>query len=156
MGLLDSLEALDGDALRRTFPIGIGSLWESATHMYGAESGWLGVLEASADRDFEFDTAFAGLGELREAWGELDSDWDEFLGSQDNESWDRVIVRESSVRQMTYRFTVLDVSLHVCTHAVHTIAQCRNMIRGCGVEEQALNDLIFYADERLRLSEAER
>lgn len=144
--VLDSASGLDDVALRRSFPIGIGSMWDSLVHMYEAESGWLVVASGDADHDFAIEPP-ADMGRLIEAWSVLDGRWDAFLGGLSEADLDRVITRQSRMLGRAIRFTVADVCLHVCTHAVHTLAQCRNMLRGCGVESQPANDQIFYAIE---------
>lgn len=148
--LLDTMQSMQPEDLNRTFEIGMGSLWESAVHMYGAERGWLATLAENPDHDFELSESLSDLEGLRELWESLDATWMDFINKQSGDDWERVIVRESKIRSMTYRFTVFDVAIHVCTHAVHTIAQCRNMMRSCGVESLPLNDFIFFADDSLK------
>jgi uncharacterized damage-inducible protein DinB len=140
--VLNGMEGLDEGDWRREFAIGVGSLWGSLVHVYGADRGWLQTVSSDPHHDFAMDVP-VGISGLRAAWAEVDGGWDAFLGGLGEADLDRVIVRNSRLRNQTYEFRVGDVCLHVCTHAVHTFAQCRNMLRGCGVEEQPSNDLIF-------------
>lgn len=144
--VLDGIEGLSHADREREFPIGMGSLWKSVVHVYGADLGWLGVLERDPDHDFSMDTP-ADLASLRAAWAALDARWDVCLDALDDAKLDEVITRNSAQMNTTYHFRTGDVCLHVCTHAVHTMAQCRNMLRSCGVEEQPKNDLIFCPGE---------
>ncbi len=143
--LLESAGKLSEDQLRRTFPIGQGTIWKSLVHLYAAEYVWLEALhgneQALAPGDVagklpgnqEGEGGVLTLGDLAAKWSALDVRWQAYLADLEPEGLDDVVYK---VRSLGGRFAFrrLDILLHVCTHAHYTVAQVINMMRHAGIE----------------------
>ena len=138
-----------GDAeLRRSFPIGMGSLWATLTHLYGADVVWIDALTGVDDTVLPASGTIGSLDELLGVWSSVDDRWHGYLATLREERLTGRITRRSRAMNRSYTVTVLDVLLHVCTHQAHTIAQGRNMLRSLGLTELPRSDLIFWSVDR--------
>jgi uncharacterized damage-inducible protein DinB len=157
--LLSAAGGLNEEQLRREFPIGQGSIWNSLTHLYAAEYVWLESLLGSDDPLTPGDVrgklpgnqlgegAMRSLAELGENWGELARRWDEYLANLAPQSLDEPVCKVSTSFGAGQRFATRrsDVLLHICTHAQYTTAQVVNMLRHLGIETLPETMLISMA-----------
>ncbi len=132
--------------LRRTFPIGLGSVWETLVHLYGAESVWIAAIEGAPISGFPGAGDFAGLPQLNDAWGEVRARWDSYLLRLSDAELGRVVVRVREGKE--FRQRVADALMQVPTHALYHNAQLSFMFRSMG---HVLPDSswILYARHRL-------
>ena len=141
--LVQAARRLDDQQLRRTFPIGQGSVWSSLVHLYGADVLWLEAFEARPQSPFPRDDDFDGLDALTAAWADLNGRWLDHLAAL------RVAHLSLPVTFLDLRGNrctlaeVLDGHLQLCTHAAYTAAQVVNMLRQLGV--QPLPNLMLLA-----------
>ena len=160
--LIAAARELSPSQLRREFPIGQGSVWQSLLHMYAAEYVWLeallgddnplvpGDLPGKLPGNQQGDTAIESLDELKEKWAILDRRWDDYLANLARGHLDELVSKKStrSGKGILFRTKASDVLLHVCTHAQYTTAQVVNMLRQLGVGELPDAMLISLAREQ--------
>ncbi|MEY3021877.1 MAG: hypothetical protein RIS86_1075 [Planctomycetota bacterium] len=135
--------------LRQPVEMGIGSLFATIVHLWGAEAVWANVLE-EGDAGFTMPVAddFPTLAALEEAWIPLDARWSRLLDRADDPAFlaePRVRIRDGR----TYATAAHDIFLHVCTHQHYHAAQISNMLRQFG-KSLGPNDLIVMAREQWR------
>lgn len=142
--LLAAAESLPADDLRKKLAIGQGTLWRSLTHMYAAEWAWLAAIEGNEDPVLPGDRpdrlpgnqegqgGLASLAELREDWAAVDARWRAYLEKLREEQLETVVYKISSTQRTRYATQLVDILLHVCTHAHYTTAQVINMLRQVG------------------------
>jgi uncharacterized damage-inducible protein DinB len=147
--LLEAASRLSDEQLRRTFPIGQGSIWKSLVHLFAAEYVWLealtgnetpvapGDLPGKIPGNQEGANPLTGLADLKQQWSDLDRRFADYLAGLRQESLDDLVYKTPSAAAQAKRFGAKrsDVLLHVCTHAQYTTAQVVNMLRHCGVEK---------------------
>lgn len=136
--------------LRRPFEMGVGSIFATVVHLWGAEMVWANVLE-EADPGFVIPgvDAFPTLAALEEAWRPLDARWSALL---DRAAGDPQFLAKPMVRTRDGKRFVTnahDVFLHVATHQHYHAAQVSNMLRQLG-KALGPNDLIVMAREQWR------
>lgn len=117
--------------LYQPFDLGRGTLLVTLSHLYLAERVWLEAVEGNPPPGAG-ELTFDALADLEERWDELESRWSRFLASLDASDLDRVVEKPSSAAASPQRTPLLDVLIHVCTHAQYTIAQAANMLRQLG------------------------
>ncbi len=145
--LLAAAAQLNDDQLRRSFPIGQGSVWKSLTHLYAAEYVWLAALEGEEQAITPGDlpgelpgnqqaaNAVSNIDELRQNWMGLEKRWQHYLAALTPESLDEPVYRFSQAFRERIGSRRSDVLMHVCTHAQYTTAQVVNMLRQLGLEK---------------------
>ena len=143
--LRDAARPLTKEQLEQPFPIGQGSVWRTLTHLMAAEYVWLSALqgktalmpgdtEAALPGNQQGENPIASFAELDTRWDELDARWRDYVATLTPETLESNIDKVSSMSGKTYSTRVLDVLLHVGTHAQYTTAQAVNMLRHLGVE----------------------
>jgi uncharacterized damage-inducible protein DinB len=145
--LLDAVQNLNEEQLRRPMAIGQGSVWKTLTHLLAAEFVWLEALYGNENPLLPGDVpgklpgnqetggAIASLDDLRGKWRSLDERWNDYLAHLTDESLDEVVYKISTSSRLGKRYGTRrgDVLLHVCTHAQYTTAQLVNMLRQLGM-----------------------
>lgn len=108
--LLEAARRLDPEPLRRCFPIGQGSVWQTLLHLYSAEYVCLEALNGNASATLPGDLPGglpgnqAGeclintLEQLTAAWRELDARWDEYLDGWMRHFWTSPFTRSAPAR----------------------------------------------------------
>jgi uncharacterized damage-inducible protein DinB len=146
--LLTASRGLSPEALRQPFEMGVGSLFGTFVHLYGAELIWIHVLELKEQPAFPSPESFANLEALERAWEPLDRRWQLWFAAATEASLDGVVerVREGKV----YPTHVADVLIHVATHQQYHAAQIVNMLRHLGVKPPPACDFILMARERFK------
>jgi uncharacterized damage-inducible protein DinB len=141
--LLDAVQSLGEEQLRRPLPIGQGSVWKTLTHLLAGEYVWLEALCGNDDPLMPGDLpgrlpgnqkaagAMASLDELRAKWRALDGRWNDYLRTLTDNALEEVVYKVSTSSGFGKRHGTrsADVLLHVCTHAQYTTAQLVNMLR---------------------------
>jgi uncharacterized damage-inducible protein DinB len=162
--LLAAAASLSDEQLRRSFPIGQGSVWKSLTHLYAAEFVWLAALQgnekAIAPGDVPGQLPGNQLGadpvhtvdELQQKWSELEKRWRDYLAGLTVESLDQSVYRFSQAFGERIGSRRSDVLLHVCTHAQYTTAQVVNMLLQLGVEKLPATMLMAMARQEAKKS----
>lgn len=128
--LLDACENLTNDQLDREFPMGLGTVRKSLTHIIGATRGWTDVLTRTDPPRprLEHDSAHS-IADLRALHAESSA---EFARGAKEGSHDDILSRTRDGKQ--YHFTRGGILTHVTTHSVHHRAQVINMLRHLGVD----------------------
>ena len=133
--------------LRRPVEMGVGSLFGTIVHLWGAELVWANVLE-EADPATVIPSAdkFPSVAALEEAWQPLDARWAKLLARADDAAF--LAKPFGRVRDgKSYITNGHDIFLHVCTHQHYHAAQISNMLRQMG-KSLGPNDLIVMAREQ--------
>jgi uncharacterized damage-inducible protein DinB len=155
--LLAAASGVGDEQLRKTFPIGQGSIWKSLVHLYAAEFVWLEALLGDDDPVMEGDLpgripgnqlgegGFKSLEELRQKWMRLEERWKAYLAHLKVENLDEPVYKVAFSTGQRVATRRLDVLLHVCTHAQYTTAQVVNMLRHVGVAKLPETMLISLA-----------
>ena len=133
--------------LHRPFEMGMGTLFGTIVHLWGAEMVWANVLE-EGDPGFMIPPAgaFPSLAALEEAWKPLDARWTALLAR----SGDAAFLAKPMARVRdgkTFTTNAHDIYLHVCTHQHYHAAQISSMLRQMG-KALGPNDLIVMAREQ--------
>jgi uncharacterized damage-inducible protein DinB len=157
--LLDAATDLSDEALRRSLPIGQGSVWKSLLHLHAAEYVWLQALLGHETALLPGDRAdklpgnqeggggISSLADLRERWVDLDAQWRTYLLTLNSDALEDIVFKVSSNGRRTGTRR-RDLLLHVCTHAHYTAAQVVNMFRQLGVSNLPDPMLITLAREQ--------
>ena len=155
--LLTAAGQLNDEQLRRSFPIGQGSVWKSLTHLYAAEYVWLAAVEGNENAIAPGDLpgqlpgnqqgpdAVHTLDELRQKWSALEKSWSSYLSILTPESLDETVYRFSVTFNQRLSSSRSDALLHVCTHAQYTVAQVVNMLRQLGIQKLPATMLMALA-----------
>ena len=133
--------------LRQRFEMGVGSIFGTIVHLWGAETVWANVLE-EGDAAFTIPSAdsFPSLAALETAWKPLDARWTQLLSRASDPSF--LAKPMHRVRDgKSYTTNAHDIFLHVCTHQHYHAAQISNMLRQLG-KALGPNDLIVMAREQ--------
>lgn len=120
--------------LRQRFEMGMGSVWGTLVHLYGAEHTWLEALTGGATVAVPCDDSFETLEQLLIAWGALERRWDRYLNALTPRKLAGPVTRKGISTPAG------DVLLHVALHAHHHTAQLINMLRHLGVASAKLPD----------------
>lgn len=134
--LREIVRDLSPDQQAEQFEIGQGSIMATMTHLYAAEFVWLAALEGEGHPPSPFTFAFTSFAALEAAWDELDARWQWFLEHLQPAMLTTMVTKRStsSMAGRTVATPMVDVLLHVCTHAQYTTAQAANMLRHLGVD----------------------
>jgi uncharacterized damage-inducible protein DinB len=146
--LLAAAGELSDEQLRRSFPIGQGSIWKSLVHLMAAEYVWLEALLGDENPVLPGDLpgripgnqlsagGISSFDELRRQWDTLAQRWERYLETLATATLDEVVYKRSSFNpEQRFGTRRADVLLHVCTHSQYTTAQVINMLRQVGVEK---------------------
>lgn len=131
--LLAAASALSTEQLHQTFPIGLGSVFASLAHLYGAEFVWNAALRNEVGPRFPQPGDFPDLAALLRAWSDLDEAWAAELEVLDDAALSRPVTRKN-LAGVVFTTSASDVYVHVCTHAFYHTAQIVNMLRQLGAD----------------------
>ena len=150
------------DVQRRTsFEIGQGSIWQTLLHLMGAEYIWLEIVMGNPNPIMPgdlpgrlvgnqlADDGMRSMAELTANWAELDARWRQYLSELQPSDLTKEFSKASTTSSDGQRHatSLLDILLHVCTHAHYTTAQLINMLRQLGVDDLPDPMLITMARE---------
>ena len=128
---MGACRGLSQEELHRTFPIGLGSVFETLLHLLGAEMVWIGVLNGTADSVvWPEKSAYPDLDAIEKAWRTTRTDWDRYLRTLTPAECGRIVERVRDGK--TYRQRAIDACLQVPTHALYHNAQLSFMLRSMG------------------------
>lgn len=143
-----SARKLSPAQLDQAFDIGQGSLMKTLTHLHAAEAVWVLALQGVAQTPSPFHFRFDSLTQLESAWDESEHAWTALLASLTEGDLNRPITKTASLSGETFTTPMLDILLHVCTHAQYTTAQAVNMMRRLGVPADQLPDPMLITMSR--------
>lgn len=146
--LRDAARKLDAVKLDQPFEIGAGSLMKTLVHLHAAESVWLLALQGEADPPSVFHYRFESLAQLEAAWDENEAGWSALLDALTEDDLIKPITKTASLTGKTHDLPMLDILLHVCTHAQYTTAQAVNMLRRLGVPSDQLPNTMLSTMSR--------
>lgn len=138
--LIEACARLTDAQLDHEFPMGLGTLRRSITHIIGAMRGWTDLLAKRPARDRIENGAPAGPAEWRTLHADAARDLAEHALSG---PLDEVLTAERGGK--SYSFVRSHVLVHVTTHGVHHRAQCLNMLRHLGVTDLPPNSGMTWA-----------
>ncbi|MEE2895459.1 MAG: DinB family protein [Planctomycetota bacterium] len=129
--MFDACAGLTDEQLDHEFEMGLGTVRKTLMHDIGAMIGWTSVLEG---REPEFSPDFGGDAPSVDRLREMHDQAMARFRAAGSEGYGDVLApaREGT----TYRFSRGGIVVHVTTHSMHHRAQCLNMLRHLGVEEQ--------------------
>lgn len=124
--------ALTPEQFAREFPIGLGSVHSTLTHLLGAERIWIAVIEES-DPAVSMPTRdeLPDLPAIERAWPAVRARWDAYLARLTTQELSRVVARVRDGK--TYSQRVSDALMQVPTHALYHNAQLSFMFRSMGM-----------------------
>jgi len=140
--LRDAARPLSPDQHHQTFDIGAGSLLATLTHLHAAEDVWLNTITDQPTRS-PFDYRFDTLADLEPAWDHSEQRWTDYLDRLAPDHLTRPVTKTSSLTGKSYTNPLLDILLHVCTHAHYTTAQAVNILRRLGLPPDQLPDAML-------------
>jgi uncharacterized damage-inducible protein DinB len=155
--LLAAASPLSEEHLRRSFPIGQGSIWSSLVHLYAAEFVWLEALLGNDDPLVRGDLprkipgnqlgdgGFRSMSEFCDEWTNLAERWKSYLATLTEQALNETVYKVSFSTGERFGTRRSDVLLHVCTHGQYTSAQVINMLRHVGTEKLPDTMLISLA-----------
>ncbi len=138
--LIEACAALTDEQLDREFPMGLGTLRRTVTHIIGAMRGWTDLLAKRPARDRLENHAPVGPAEWQTLHDEAAADMAEHALAG---PIDEVLTAERAGK--SYSFVRSHVLVHVTTHGVHHRAQCLNMLRQLGVTDLPPNSGMTWA-----------
>jgi uncharacterized damage-inducible protein DinB len=136
--LYDACAKLSPDQFTQAFPMGCGSLRNNLVHNLSATRGWTDVLNEEPARDRLQEDAYS-LEQIRDMH---DPVCDAFEQAALRRPFDTIINRQRG--DESYTFSVGGIIAHVTTHAMHHRAQCLNMLRQLGVEQQPMSSVMEW------------
>lgn len=146
--LRDAARSLPAYRLDRVFEIGLGTLRKTLTHLHAAESVWLLTLRGEKKTPSPFDFKYDGFAELESAWDQSEAGWSALLASLSVDDMSRPVTKTASLTGEVYTTPMLDILLHVCTHAQYHSAQAVNMMRHLGVASEKLPETMMISMSR--------
>lgn len=124
--------------LHEVFEIGMGSVWETLVHLYAAEHAWLDAVDGVPSGALATGDDLPTWARLDAAWAIVDERWRALFDGLAAADLARPIAKRrvmpGAAAGAAHHTALLDVLLHVCTHAQYTTAQCINMLRRLGIE----------------------
>lgn len=126
--LIEACAGLSDEQFHQKFPMGVGSLHDTVTHVLGAMRGW-GDLLAGRDQRPRLEGETRSTEDLLAL---LDESSDDLEASAAAHPVDELVTGARGGR--SYTFTRGGVLAHVTTHGMHHRAQCLNMLRQLGVD----------------------
>jgi len=127
--IMTACASMSEDDFKRSFEMGMGSLYATMVHIGGAMRGWSDLL---AGRGFRARAEEASY-ERAALVAMLDEAADELMQLAKAHPMDEIVTRERGGQE--YSFARGAVITHVTTHGMHHRAQCLNMMRHLGVTE---------------------
>jgi uncharacterized damage-inducible protein DinB len=139
---------LTPDELHRPFDMGLGSVFGTLLHLYGAESLWIRVLDGTLEANAAMPTReqMPTLDSFCSDWPRVRAQWDRYLAAADDAELARVVVRVREGRE--FRQRAIDAIVQVPTHALYHNAQLSSMFRQMG-KQLPDSSYILWARERL-------
>ena len=128
--LIDACATLPDAQFHQNFEMGPGSLHDTLTHMLSAVRGWGDLIGGREQRDL-LEVVRRTPKELAAIHDELASDFEQSVRAHPA---DELVTGSRGGR--TFTFARGAVATHVATHGMHHRAQCVNMLRQLGVEQQ--------------------
>jgi uncharacterized damage-inducible protein DinB len=141
---------LTQDELNRPFEMGLGSVYGTMLHLYGAERLWIHVLEGTADgKVLATRDELPTLDAIVKAWPAVHAQWDRYLAALTDAELDRIVIRVREGKE--FRQRAVDALMQVPTHALYHNAQLSAMFRQMG---RSLPDSSYINWARERISAA--
>ena len=148
--VLDAAEALTAEQLARDFGSGQHSVFETLTHMMGAEWVWFERWEGGGYKSFAklegpLKLKFLKPEELpvlRDGWKELEANRAELLAGLTEEAL-QASITYTSLKGEQFSQPLIDQMQHVVNHATHHRGQIVGFLRALGVTPPT-TDMIHY------------
>ncbi len=146
--ILDAVEHLSEEQLRRNLDNSFGGIWGTLEHIYKADSVWLKRQRGDTSAKLDEADAVSNLADLRGKWTAVQSALRQLAGTFGEDDWERPV---------EYRFMsgeaasspVYENLLHVVNHGTYHRGQIVTMLRQVGGQPVS-TDLIRYV--RLKAS----
>lgn len=144
---MQAARTLSQAELTRTFEMGLGSVFGTMIHLYGAERLWIAVLDGSITPAMAMPTAaeIGTLDALAQEWAPVRAQWDRYLAALTPAELERVVIRVREGKE--YKQRTVDALLQVPTHALYHNAQLSSMFRQMG-KQLPDSSYINWARER--------
>ncbi|QQE10449.1 DinB family protein [Planctomycetota bacterium] len=138
--LIAAAQSLTPSQLTQIFPIGQGSVLATLVHLYAAELVWLEALHNNKNALLPVTDGAPNAGtpgtiplnnfkQLISDWKSLENRWQQYLNNLTEDDLDKFFIRTNSRENKDYRLPVVDILIHVNTHANYTYSQLNNMLR---------------------------
>jgi uncharacterized damage-inducible protein DinB len=121
------------------------SLYDTAVHLYQADSVWLDRLEERVSGKLEDYQAPGCMWELRDAWVEVHKRMVAFANSLGEGDVNRVIPYKNLAGQ-PFETPIWEIILHVVNHGTYHRGQITSMIRQLGHKATNLDLIRFYRE----------
>ena len=136
--LYTACQALTAEQFNQPFEMGTGSLSTNLLHNLGAMHGWTDVLNQTPSRP-RLEDQSCTLDQIIELHDPTSTEFEQAALAK---AFDTVITRDRG--EQTYTFTAGGILTHVMTHSMHHRAQCYNMLRQLGIENQPMSSVMEW------------
>ena len=136
--LYKACNELTPEQLNHPFEMGTGSIHNNIVHNLAAMRGWTDVLNEVEAR-YRLENESYTIDQIIELEPSIA---DEFEQAALRRPFDTIIKRDRG--EQTYTFSVGGIITHVTTHSVHHRAQCCNMLRQLGIENQPMSSVFEW------------
>ncbi|MBL9141164.1 MAG: DinB family protein [Phycisphaerae bacterium] len=128
---MSAARTLTEQELHRPFEMGLGSVFATLLHLYGAERLWILVIQGETEGlSMPTQNEFPTLDAIAKDWPRVRKQWDALLDAPSDAELTRNVVRVRDGRE--YRQRVLDALVQLPTHALYHNAQLSSMFRQMG------------------------
>ena len=136
--LYTACQTLTPDQLNQPFEMGTGSLHNNLVHILGAMQGWTDVLNETDFRPRLEENTYA-LDQIIELCDPISAAFEQAALAI---SFSDILT--PSWNDKPYTFTAGGILTHVMTHSMHHRAQCYNMLRQLGIENQPMSSVMEW------------
>lgn len=140
--VIDSLQSAEAAAWDIEFPMGLGTIRKTLTHLLDAESWWWGIWQGTGSG--WPDSSGLGASELRDHWIDLRLKRRQFISNLNSDSAQRVT--EAIAGGPIVKIRVIESLVQLCTHGTHHRAQLVNMLRRSQLKPPAIDVIVWLRD----------
>ncbi len=143
--IMEECLKLTAEQLVKDFKGSFGSIYDTAKHLYQADSIWLDRLEERPTDNLARYEAPGCTFELRDAWSAVHDKMLAFGAALAENDWEREISYKN-LAGVSYKSAIWEVLLHVVNHGTYHRGQITSMLRMSGVKAVNLDLIRFYRE----------
>ena len=140
--IMDECLKLTAEQLVKDFGGSFGSIYDTAKHLYQADSIWLDRLEGWSTNEQSRYEAPGCTFELRDAWAEVQDKLIAFGAALSETDWEREISYKS-MRGEPFKSSIWQIVLQVVNHGTYHRGQITNLLRMSGAKAVNLDFIRF-------------
>ena len=143
--IMDECLKLTAEQLVKDFKGSFGSIYDTAKHLYQADSIWLDRLEGRPTDNLARYEAPGCTFELRDAWAAVQDKMLAFGAGLSETDWAGEIAYKTQAGG-SFKSAIWQVVLHVVNHGTYHRGQITNMLRMTGVKAVNTDMIRFFRD----------